>query len=140
MLLTSSSTALLYSTLSNSVAPPAAALENLFNSVIADASYAARGLPPIKTIAEWGIGQVSLSFRLQNSMLGDESIPWSLVQLLAEKFLRRTQLGLPAAFRATVNGQFGSVGGNGMRWEPWVEVVLTVGGRVVTDGIEWGIF
>ncbi|KAL6715202.1 hypothetical protein ACLMJK_007466 [Lecanora helva] len=120
------------------LSPSIKTLTNLFTSVATQAAaHAASNAPAITTVAEFGQGSVTLAFLLRGKGNGKASISWQLVELLAQQFLRRAQMGNPSAFRGVVSGPFG---GDGMGGVPWVEVVLTVGGKAVVEGVEWGIF
>jgi len=88
---------------------------------------------------DFGIGAVSLAFQIRGDILtngrGPQTIPWSLVELLATQFLNRVRSGNTAAFTGVVTGplagnQYGS---------PWIQVVLQVGGKVIMDGIPFSV-
>ncbi len=119
---------------------PAEKLTKFLTSVATGAAAKAASGGAERNAYDFGIGAVSLAFKIRNDIQvdgkGPLTIPWSLVELLATQFLNRVRLGNTAAFTGVVtggplpNGQFGA---------PWIQVVLEVGGKVILDGIPFSI-
>ena len=86
---------------------------------------------------EFGIGALSLAFRVHGGAGSTTTVPWSLILNLAQEFRDRALRGVPTGFRAVVNGPLGT---NVMGEVTWIEVVLAAAGEVFMDGLWWSIY
>ena len=119
------------------LATPAAQLANFMAGVLSEAKKNLESNVPASDDLEFGVGSVRLAFRIRDGVGSSATIPWSLIAYLAKDFERAAREGNPAAFRAIINGPWPK---NIQGLEPWVEVVLVVGGNTLMSGYPWSIY
>ena len=104
---------------------------------MADASANVARRATQTAVVEFGLGAISLAFRVRDGAGSSATVPWTLILQLAQEFEQRALRGDPTSFRAAVQGPLGV---NSWGGEPWIEVVLVVAGKEVMDGFPWSVY